>query len=772
MKRILYCMTGMALLVSCAKESVEALQTEAVNVPLNITVQTRASGDGNVVHDINSIRIMVFKDLSGEPANDLIVLNELYTFGYGIEDVGTKGRYMVSVKPTFELDVNTNDYYVYAVLNENGYELPASPDNKVLSTELDKLSNRSQMAALLSTPAVYPSDGISNAPYCLMSACRQVTFTSKDDPIDVHFGLYEKDSSNPAPIDRTMAQITVESIQSAASTPTEANMTLLPKIFVLDVKLVNVPKGITWSEADGNTESGTVELPIGEATAQEGSTYYYPRIWGGYVNKDIEVIESVEQRMTANYYRTAATGNSNWDFYDDRDGATPITKYTYECTLTEPTAPTPVVTKPLGFPYLSGDGKKWQYQTKKADGTNQDKTVEIKNYENSAAAYAAAYADYLANLPNKGDKKNPVFVTDEEAEAYNIYWPLKKQYDIDLDAYNAAVSGAYPAAVTGRSSIDATWSATNSVADLITDLSAIFQKKTYYSTNKYTITSLGSSHSEEYCTPDRWKVNLGDSYYVPENIQTSSANATCVKVSLAFAAPTIDVSGVPLAELPEAADATGGTYTYYFDHYYNKKSGKNDPQVIDKQTYILTTGQLKDGGDNKILKSKRNNDGSYGDPEKKDFSVATLFEYDGHIVDADDETIECTAATANNSYHVYIDGESFWRTGTGLTAMTTVDQHQNGATFSWNIPSSDDDGTDGIYEVKEFLIPVNNMQFDGDYSIRRNTRYTVKLTVGQNTLLGMKVIPASAPTRAGESSDYGYGISATVTAENITDYED
>lgn len=785
MKRILYTLAGIALLVSCAKEVEQDLPSDNVYVPLNITIQTKAGGSGSGTdHDINSIRIVAFKN-TGTPANDLVVLNEYYGFGFGVEDQGTEGRYTVSVKPTLELDVNTDFYYVYAVLNEDDYRVVLSgTDTTTVKSNLESLSSRAEMVNLLNTPAVYPEEGVKDAPICLMSGCKELDFSAagaKDRPMDVHFGLYGEDSTNPAPLDRTMAQITVESIQSVESTPNASDMALLPKIFVLDVQLVNVPKGIAWG-SEGGVTGGKIELPIGKATAADtvkvsgGSdviTNYYPRVWDGYVYKDVEVIESVEQRMTANYYRTAATGYSAWGFYDDRDGATPITKYTYECTETEPTAPSPVVTKPFGFPTLSGDGKKWQYTISKFkngdfDGNDNKGEAKLQDYGNDKmAAYAVAYADYLAHLPNDedngGTKQNPIFVTAEAAAAYHAYWPLKEQYDIAKAAYDAAAAGVYTAAETGRKSIDVQYAAGNSVDDLLADLEAIFQRKTYYSTDKYTLTGLGSNHSAEYCTPDRWKINLGDSYYVPENIQTSSTNATCVKVTLALAAPTIDISNVPLAKLPEADDATGGTYTYYFDHYYQTKQDKNNPSVLTKQTLELAyTGNVGDNA-HKIKKTKTNNKGEYIDPDNVNFSIATLFELDGHIVDADDETIECTAATTNNRYHVYIDGESFWRTGTGLTAMTTVDQNQNGAVFNWNIPTS------GTY-VKEFLIPVNNAQFDSDYSIRRNTKYTVKLQVGATTLSRMSAPAADGSIRKPSAPELS--ISASVTTETMTENED
>ena len=63
----------------------------------------------------------------------------------------------------------------------------------------------------------------------------------------------------------------------------------------------------------------------------------------------------------------------------------------------------------------------------------------------------------------------------------------------------------------------------------------------------------------------------------------------------------------------------------------------------------------------------------------------------------------------------------------------------------------------------DFYIPVNNKSFGGDYSVRRNTKYTVNLHVDDTTF--DKLTKSSA---AGQC----LGISASVTAEKLNDYED
>lgn len=772
MKRALYFLAGIALLASCNVETLDEPQSEAVKVPLNITIQTKAggSGDGGSAQDIKSIRVVVFAN-SGDASTDLVKLNEYYSFGFGVEDQEDH-RYTVTVKPTLELDLNTNLYYVYAILNEEGYTLT---DSKVLSNELDEVANRSGMITLLGTKATYPTDGVKVAPYCLMSACKTVDFSAgRDLPIEVHFGMYEADAANPSPIDRTMAQITVESIKSNANATNAAE---LSKVFVLDVDLVNVPSGIAWGvDASGNllpgsTTGGTdaTSLPIGSAfDPEDGTTPYYKRIWDGNVYKQVDVNVNCTQRTTANYYRTTASDKTGWGFYDP-ELTTPIEKWVYAGTGT---LPTPVPPKPYGFPTLKSDGNKyvyWIWNNKKSQNEKKEKGVGGNGLYDS-------YIEYVANLPH--DPATGEVVSATEALAYYTYYSTNKTA---IDSYYSGRTTALNSAITGLATIDKHQNdpnkSNNSVRKLLnTDLPAIFAKETYYATNKYTIASVKSAQPTtyvSYCTGEPWTVNLGDSYYVPENISATydQNTTTCIKVTLAVAAPNIvlsttaDVTKLPV---PENVQEVVGTtsYTYWFDNYYYASAADYANGVLTKQSDSFNLARTANG-EPKIKVTNFKDDGTFKEVANKDFSVIELFKQNGRVVDADDETVPADS-TSNNRFVDYIPGENFWRTGTGLTGTVTVDAEQEGATFSWNIPAADNTATTDFDEVKVFYIPVNNKQFNSDYSVRRNTKYTVKLTVGDNTYDGFT--KASGPEDIANGVA-GLSITADVTAETLIEDE-
>lgn len=234
------------------------------------------------------------------------------------------------------------------------------------------------------------------------------------------------------------------------------------------------------------------------------------------------------------------------------------------------------------------------------------------------------------------------------------------------------------------------------------------------------------------CTDDYWTVNLGQKYYVPENIVTSSAAATCIKVRLAVADPSLT--------LPTGTDAikdypVPGQFKLTADNTY-------------------TNGDLYLGG---LLMTSV--------PDALPKAVKDTVAAHTHYVWANDHDREAHTGdeTSINSdkdikgnenldpmFHVYVDG--FKRVHTAQ-ANITVNQNQKGSTFSWNIPYDPNDPT----TYKEFIIPVNN-NLDGSYSVKRNTRYSVTLHVNNETM-----------TRAGGD---GISITATVETEKINDYED
>lgn len=669
------------LAAACAKEPAEQEQ-EAKKVPLNITITTKAGGNGSgdeATYDVNSIRVAVFKKLGGAASSDLVVVNEYYPNGFDIigSENGKTDNYTVAVRPVLELDQNTDDYYVYVVLNESGYILKGGDD---LPTKLNALADRSEMDALLATPAVY-STGVTEAPYCLMSASKAIHFAdtpgAKDRPMDVKFnatsGPVPTGSSDPVDesLRRNMAQITVEGIESIA-TDGATYAAELPKIFVLDVKLVNVPADMTWSAAPGSTSTNTdnVTLPIGEANAKG----YYDRNWDGSVYKDVDVTVTRREDTDARYYR------STWG---------------------------------------------WDY-TKHEQAKNLDK-------------YGWTF-----------DASDAVTFNDPEASK------------------DKELKGVYASAKNHLVAIDEKWQSGNSVDNMITDLTTLFSAPAtsdfWENSVKTTNTVTGyysSTNYAETCSADTWSVNLGDSYYVPENISTDfdAAATTCIKVTLGVADPKINLTGVSATDLPAPGTISGtGTSSFYLENTYLEKNG-----TAVTQAFNLGLANFGVSDKTKIGQTQRDGKGNLIGPKNFDLKMGNLFQVLGHIVNADDEMIEYTAnEDKTNNYKVYVDG--FYRETTGLVGRTSV--NQNFGSFNWNIPAIT--STTG---VKEFYIPVNNnLDIDGDstgdgYSIVRNTKYTVKLYVGENTY--------DAVTKGSASEDdFGFGVTATVTTEKLTENED
>lgn len=740
------------LAAACAKEP-DTVGPETHKVPLNITIETKAGGSGEDGDglDVNSVRVAVFKKLGGAASSDLVVLNEFYPFGFDVNDTNRADKDTVTVRPVLELDLNCDNYYVYVVLNEEGYTLKGGA---VLSSSLGNLGNRDEMDDLLATPAVYPGAGVKEAPFCLMSASKVVSFgTDKDRPVDVKFNA----ADNKA-VSRNMAQITVESIKSNNSTADDSVLSELPKIFVLDVALVNVPKDMTWSSTLGNTAGGTVDdLPIGKADADG----YYARTWDGSVTKQVEVNVDSEQKTRAALYRTDESSTTGWAFYNEEEDPV-ITKYLYKKSAEDPrtdssyTQKTPPKYNGVEIgPYQKTTGGKWYYRYIDKGNLIECAAKDAKNTP----------AEAINQLLTKWRAQQ--YPTENAAiTAYGNYLTALTNYDngTTQKTYNTE---SFNAAMAGKCQIDAT--------TLRTSLEGIFDVETYLSVDKYTTVSIKNPQSKTYptiCSEDFWTVKLGDSYYVPENISTDfdPNSTTCIKVTLALANPSITVpSSIDVTKLPAAgaADATNATFTYWYDNYWQKDAAGN---------YDHETLNIFPAGNSKMHLTEFKNDGTFKSVknDNNNYSLAHLFgglDAQGRFgggnaltVDAENETVEYkTLSDSDNDgtkalgFYTYIDG--FYRTGTGLTAITSVNQNQEGATFTWGIPAIT--STTG---VKTFYIPVNQNINNTGYSIVRNTRYTVNLTVTKNTY--------DATKASGSGDDFGFGISAEVTTERLTENED
>lgn len=762
------------LAASCVKEPVEQ-EPQTKQVPLNITITTKAD-DGSTPgkFDVNTVRVLVFKN--ADPLNpthdkttDVLIVNEYYPFGFNMSQTTPGGPFTVEINPTLELDLGCDDYFVYVVLNEDGYTLKG---NKVLTSELGNLADRQEMETLLATPAVYDSKGIKEAPYCLMSSWKTIHFDAdKDRPMDVKFNVTTPKTDGHAAI-RNMAQITVGSIESMSAVGTGSTVNAeLPKIFVLSVELVNVPKDMTWSDADGSiSTSGKTSLPIGQANASG----YYSRDWGGYLyrNYDVEMVEIDEPAVKL--YRTGTGENSTsaWGF----------SPFLYHYETVNPTEPTFNLTdpgKPLGFPEKQGNGK---YKYTYWDGKD-NKAKEVDDY-------STAIADYRTNPPHAKNgklEKNGDPVSVDDIDAYNTYYTAYTQYQTayaeyleQVEADNEGIINSY---ISANNDITKVETPSASVKTALDGLFASADDEFWENTKTNTkISAVKSTQSNDttYCSPQTWSIDLDESYYVPENISADfdTSYTTCIKVKLVLANPSIELkSSYDLDQIPSpSGELTGGTSSYWLTNSFLAKTAKNGtynvPMTEEFNIGTATSGKLHINhynAQNKIdgYRHKNGNPNDKVDTDNLDdnnilnYSLAEIFKMYGHIVNPSTGTeyeqgLTGTNRPTDNNFNVYIDFENFYRRVDGLTGVSSITQSADCVDFDWGINPAN---------AKEFYIPVNNnIDGDGSYSIVRNTKYTVNLTVAQQTYQATKASDAE--------DDFGYGIIATVTTEKLNDYED
>lgn len=284
----------------------------------------------------------------------------------------------------------------------------------------------------------------------------------------------------------------------------------------------------------------------------------------------------------------------------------------------------------------------------------------------------------------------------------------------DVNAYNAAKGGLQKIADTYKDQIKTLNE---------TDLPAVFSSTSNISGISYEVASLASqgasSPSDGY-----WNVSLGQSFYIPENIASETGNETFIKVILAISNPQLVLSSMTAGDYPVPTSINEEdselTWAYCINDY-------NIADASSKITYKGTANKEK--------------------------WIKQAFIDNGHILASDASCTQGAEVTGNNGskyYLAYVDG--FSRRATG-TADVVVDNTTPGIGLDWNVPTSGDN-------VYEFRIPVNNKAFDGDYSVRRNTKYSVTLHVTNETTF----------TKAGSGA--GLGIAATVTTEKMNENED
>lgn len=640
MKYRLFMPLALAVLVlgACTKD--KGFETEG-NPSMNVSIafQTKAGGSVDEAKPtVNSIRILVFDadPASPEGTNGKCVFNEYYPFGFTVTK--KTGYYQAALTSRIELSSKSKIFNVYAVINEDGYQLTGpvllatadasfsgtGTDLKALLSEVEAGVLESTFKSICGQPVSYAAAVQTEPAFLMYAYSENVEFEDSglNSPDPVQLQLIDPDKGRP------MAQIFIDKIttddnpQGAGSFSND-----LAKVFVLDVSLENVPNSFQWDAAD-NVLSGSDKLasiPIcQDKKVTDDGTSYYQRVWNGQVTTEVTVNATVKQETHERLYRTKDDGGiQRWNFPD----------------------------------LLGGDGA-FRFTLYNSGNSNKQAILQ-PNYIDYSFLTGNDFLK-VDNNPNNCGKLIKVFNADEKLE--NTF------------------------TVTGPTSTQGVKS--------------------------------GSALSY---SDDKWTVNLGDTYYVPENIQTSTTNATFLKVTLAVSAPTLDLSSVQDADYPQPYDFSASSYVYGLGN------------VEDFKTHFSEQGKTK------------------AQKEAMTAEVKQLFQANSHIVWYDDLEHEVTGADGHNSYAVYVSG--FYRSGSG-SGNSIVSHNQKGAEFKWNVPSTGN--------VHTFTIPINNNQ-DGSYSVHRNTRYKITLHV-TDSVYGTGLL-----TKSG--SDSGIGISAEVVTEKIDDDE-
>ena len=225
-----------------------------------------------------------------------------------------------------------------------------------------------------------------------------------------------------------------------------------------------------------------------------------------------------------------------------------------------------------------------------------------------------------------------------------------------------------------------------------------------------------------------WTVPVGKTLYVPENVTTDKSSATMIHVKAALGSPKIDVAGV---DWSTAYTGSWGTPLYL--------AGMDERELYSISDLAVSLGITQNNKQEEWYKN-------YASQNASTDVVVTEYNPDGTVKKA--------------MYYPYLD--AFKRLSKSA-ANASVSSSTAGAVGGWDAITTSE-------YIHDFYIPVNNQDFDSDYSVRRNTKYTVTLHLGQAAYNHMTTPSSSAPmgTRTVVVSD-DCGLTATVTAESIDD---
>ncbi len=705
MKKVIYILTVLLLLASCAKEQEIAAEVEP-KIDLSVSFSTKAGGSGSgAVQEpvVNCMRVLIFYGVNSEDSetDGNLVFNTFYAFGFNT--TRETGRYNVALANQIVLpQSDCRNYNVYVVLNEEGFTLSGATPADLHTTLGDFEGTESQLKTMLSTPAVY-TEVLKNVdePACLISGCKAVTFNSGE----LGSGkAVTVDGANGFNRGRSVAQIVVNRITSEPADGVDYSSTDVPKIFVKSVTLENIPNTIAWSDEDGTTDGTVTTKMASQQVGSANSDGYYTRDWYGHVTRTINNIYAQKVQYTdAKFYRTgnntdiAGAGN---DGKFQRQWSFAVKPYR---TSDHPTSQPPISYTPFIYTYVAG--KNFKVSNTKPDAINAIKGCEAWE---------------------KGDDKSNGVLLGQLPGIFSATQDDNEEMSENITYTSYEVTGV--------------------------------QNKTEAGKTKTTIGP--ASLSDEY-----WTVRLGDKFYVPENIQSTTANATCLHVTLAIAEPLFSFSFNKVDKIDERictedmdAEAEVSKANYKAGYNYVDPTTLPAPSSLPGESSLTYTYYAGDSED-ETLKAINDIDGNWiknngkvvwADDETHQVDISSIGDNacDDHIYDSE---------TGKGGYYVYIDGFNR-RTDAIQTGGLVVNETLRGAYFNWNVPAAT--------HVYDFIIPVNN-NIGGaatpDYSIHRNTRYTVTLYVNAGTYTDLS-------TKAGESAPFT--ITAKVTTETVSDNEE
>ena len=195
-----------------------------------------------------------------------------------------------------------------------------------------------------------------------------------------------------------------------------------------------------------------------------------------------------------------------------------------------------------------------------------------------------------------------------------------------------------------------------------------------------------------------WTVEIGKSWYVPEKVvDDANDSPIAIRLRLAVATPDLSVSLTTWSEWEHLVGSITKTSDYSF--------GNNDTKVSSINV--------------------------------SDKDVEAAFNENKHYCWSNDPDMVDKPRENGKGYWYFIDNFMQLKQGQINHLFQTGD---NNVTTGWK-------GITTTEKVKEYIIPINNKNVGGDYSVRRNVHYQVSLTVTDDTYQALNSLGTGGASR-------------------------